>query len=109
VDREIEVDIRIFDVILSTITNPRVGLVGIPGAGLAIAIGLKLRLSGPSGVQPAEHAYELAGVLARVFRLGQIQEGILRDAINESYQEVALRPVNGLIHRIVFGRFLMWS
>jgi hypothetical protein len=48
--------------------------------------------SGPSGVQPAEHAYELAGVLARVFRLGQIQEGILRDAINVSYQEAGIPP-----------------
>jgi hypothetical protein len=48
--------------------------------------------SGPSGVQPAEHAYELAGILARVFGLGQVQAGILRDAINETYQEAGISP-----------------
>jgi hypothetical protein len=43
-------------------------------------------------VQPAEHAYELAGILARVFSLGQVQEGILRDAINETYQYAGIPP-----------------
>src|SRR5262249_41766172 len=48
--------------------------------------------SGPSGVQPAEHAYELAGILARVFAFGQVQEGIFRDAINETYLEAGIPP-----------------
>ena len=43
-------------------------------------------------MQPAEHAYELAGILARVFSLGQVQEGILRDAINETYQYAGIPP-----------------
>lgn len=47
---------------------------------------------GASGVQPAEHAYELAGVLARVFRLGPVQEGILRDAINSAYANSGIAP-----------------
>ncbi|MFZ4072008.1 MAG: ATP-binding protein [Caulobacterales bacterium] len=41
---------------------------------------------GSSGVQPIEHAYELAGVLARVFRLGAVQQGFLRDAIAAVYE-----------------------
>jgi hypothetical protein len=48
--------------------------------------------SGPSGVQPAEHAYELAGTLACAFNLGQVQERLLRDAINESYQQSGIPP-----------------
>jgi hypothetical protein len=47
---------------------------------------------GASGVQPTEHAYELAGVLGRVFSLGPIQEGLLRDAINETYQQSRIAP-----------------
>ena len=47
---------------------------------------------GASGVQPAEHAYELAGVLARVFGLGPVQQGHLRDAINEAYQTAGIPP-----------------
>jgi hypothetical protein len=47
---------------------------------------------GASGVQPAEHAYELAGVLGRVFRLGPVQEGLLRDAINLAYEHAGILP-----------------
>lgn len=47
---------------------------------------------GASGVQPAEHAYELAGVLARVFRLGPVQEGALRQAINDAYETSGIPP-----------------
>jgi hypothetical protein len=45
---------------------------------------------GASGVQPAEHAYELAGVLARVFKLGAVQQGHLRDAINGAYEAAGI-------------------
>lgn len=47
---------------------------------------------GPSGVQPVEHAYELAGVLARVFRLGAVQQGLLRDAIAAVYKSSGIEP-----------------
>lgn len=47
---------------------------------------------GPSGVQPIEHAYELAGVLARVFRLGAVQQGLLRDAIAAVYENSGIEP-----------------
>jgi hypothetical protein len=47
---------------------------------------------GASGVQPAEHAYELAGVLGRVFRLGAVQQGHLRDAINGAYEAAGIPP-----------------
>jgi hypothetical protein len=40
---------------------------------------------GASGVQPIEHAYEIAGILRRVFALGAVQEGLLRDAITTTY------------------------
>ena len=47
---------------------------------------------GASGIQPAEHAYELAGVLARVFKLGAVQQGHLRDAINGAYEAAGIPP-----------------
>ncbi len=47
---------------------------------------------GSSGVQPVEHAYELAGVLARVFRLGAVQQGLLRDAIAAVYENYGIKP-----------------
>jgi hypothetical protein len=47
---------------------------------------------GASGVQPAEHAYELAGVLARVFKLGPVQEGFLRNAITSAYKDAGIEP-----------------
>jgi hypothetical protein len=47
---------------------------------------------GSSGVQPVEHAYEVAGVLARVFRLGAVQQGLLRDAIAAVYESYGINP-----------------
>jgi Helicase HerA, central domain len=47
---------------------------------------------GASGVQPMEHAYELAGVLSRVFKLGGVQEGSLRDAITGAYSDRGIAP-----------------
>ncbi len=47
---------------------------------------------GASGVQPIEHAYELAGVLSRVFRLGPVQQGLLRDAIAAVYTDAGIAP-----------------
>lgn len=47
---------------------------------------------GPSGAQPIEHAHEIAGILARVYRLGIIQEGRLRDAICAVYRECGIDP-----------------
>lgn len=47
---------------------------------------------GASGVQPIEHTHELAGVLARVFKLGPVQEGYLRDAINGAYTDNGIDP-----------------
>lgn len=41
---------------------------------------------GASGVQAAEHAYELSGILSRVFKLGPVQEGLLREAIAHVYE-----------------------
>jgi hypothetical protein len=45
---------------------------------------------GASGVQPIEHAHEIAGILKRVFGLGAVQEGLLRDAITRSYQNAGI-------------------
>jgi hypothetical protein len=45
-----------------------------------------------SGVQPIEHAYEIAGILKRVFRLGAVQEGLLRDAITQTYKDAGIEP-----------------
>jgi hypothetical protein len=42
---------------------------------------------GASGAQPIEHVYEFAGILKRVFGLGAVQGGHLRDAIIEAYKE----------------------
>lgn len=47
---------------------------------------------GASGVQPIEHAYEVAGVLTRVFRLGAVQQGMLRDAIAGAYHDADIAP-----------------
>ena len=47
---------------------------------------------GASGVQPIEHAYELSGVLARVFKLGAVQQGLLRDAIIAVYNAATIPP-----------------
>lgn len=47
---------------------------------------------GASGVQPIEHTHELAGVLARVFKLGPMQEGYLCDAINDAYTHNGIAP-----------------
>jgi hypothetical protein len=47
---------------------------------------------GASGVQAVEHAHELAGVLARVFKLGAVQMGLLRDAITATYAATGLAP-----------------
>ncbi|MFG1431015.1 DUF87 domain-containing protein [Xanthobacter sp. V2C-8] len=47
---------------------------------------------GASGAQPIEHAYEIAGILARVFRLGAVQEARLRDAICAAYRECGVDP-----------------
>jgi hypothetical protein len=47
---------------------------------------------GASGAQPIEHAYEIAGILRRVFGLGAVQEGRLRDAICAAYQELGIAP-----------------
>ena len=47
---------------------------------------------GASGVQPIEHAYEIAGILKRVFGLGAVQEGLLRDAITSVYRDVGIEP-----------------
>jgi hypothetical protein len=43
-------------------------------------------------VQPIEHAYEIAGILKRVFGLGAVQEGILRDTINAVYRDADIEP-----------------
>lgn len=45
-----------------------------------------------SGAQPIEHAHEIAGILARVFRLGLIQEARLKDAICAAYRECGVDP-----------------
>ncbi|MFT4080308.1 ATP-binding protein [Rhodomicrobium sp.] len=45
-----------------------------------------------SGVQPIEHAHEVAGVFSRVFKLGAVQTGNLKDAISETYAEVGIAP-----------------
>jgi hypothetical protein len=42
---------------------------------------------GASGAQPIEHVYEFAGILKRVFGLGAVQDGHLRDAIIDAYKE----------------------
>ncbi|MGP0061443.1 MAG: helicase HerA domain-containing protein [Beijerinckiaceae bacterium] len=42
---------------------------------------------GAAGAQPIEHVYEFAGILKRVFGLGAVQEGHLRDATIEAYKE----------------------
>ena len=42
---------------------------------------------GASGAQPIEHVYEFAGILKRVFGLGAVQGGHLRDGIIEAYKE----------------------
>jgi Helicase HerA, central domain len=47
---------------------------------------------GASGVQPIEHAYEIAGVLKRVFGLGAVQEGLLRNVINDVYRGAEIDP-----------------
>jgi hypothetical protein len=47
---------------------------------------------GASGVQPIEHAYEIAGILKRVFGLGAVQEGLLRDAITGVYRQAKIEP-----------------
>lgn len=47
---------------------------------------------GPSGAQPIEHAHEIAAILARVYRLGIIQEGRLREAICTVYSECGIDP-----------------
>ncbi len=47
---------------------------------------------GASGAQPIEHAYEIAGILARVFRLGAVQEARLREAICAAYRECGVDP-----------------
>jgi hypothetical protein len=44
-----------------------------------------------SGVQPIEHAYEIAGILRRVFGLGAIQEGLLRNAITRAYHDTGIQ------------------
>ena len=45
-----------------------------------------------SGVQPIEHAHEVASVLSRVFKLGAVQTGNLKDAISETYAEDGIAP-----------------
>ena len=49
-------------------------------------------LRGASGTRPVEYAFELAGILARVFRLGAVQLGRLREAITQVYQSAGIRP-----------------
>ena len=53
---------------------------------------LKPPPAGASGAQPAEHAYELAGLLRRVLRMGEVQEGKLRDAIHRAYVSRGIEP-----------------
>lgn len=43
-------------------------------------------------MQPIEHAHELAGVLSRVFGLGAIQQGMLRESICAAYQAHGIPP-----------------
>jgi hypothetical protein len=45
---------------------------------------------GASGVQPIEHAYEIASILKRVFGLGAVQEGLLRGAITRAYKNAGI-------------------
>ncbi len=45
-----------------------------------------------SGIQPVEHAYELAGILSRVFRLGDVQTGKLKDGICAAYEQAGIKP-----------------
>lgn len=45
---------------------------------------------GPAGVHPVEHAFELASVLARVFSLGPVQAGRLREVICAAYEQVGI-------------------
>jgi hypothetical protein len=40
---------------------------------------------GASGAKPIDHAFEIAGILKRVYRLGPVQENALRDAIATTY------------------------
>jgi hypothetical protein len=47
---------------------------------------------GPVGVQPVEHAHELASVLGRVFRLGPVQVGHLREGICTAYRGCGVDP-----------------
>jgi hypothetical protein len=47
---------------------------------------------GASGAQPIEHAHGISGVLGRVFGLGPVQEGTLRDAISRAYQDCGINP-----------------
>lgn len=53
---------------------------------------LKPPPAGASGAQPAEHAYEVAGLLRRIMGLGDVQAGSLRDAINGAYQGRGIDP-----------------
>ncbi|MGF1508356.1 MAG: helicase HerA domain-containing protein [Myxococcota bacterium] len=53
---------------------------------------LKPPPGGASGAQPAEHAYEVAGLLKRVMGLGDVQEGLVRGAINGAYQSRGIDP-----------------
>ena len=53
---------------------------------------LKPPPAGASGAQPAEHSYELSGLLCRIFRMGAVQEGALRDAINSAYRAQGIEP-----------------
>lgn len=45
---------------------------------------------GASGSKPIDHAFEIAGILKRVYRLGAIQENALRDAISSTYTSVGI-------------------
>lgn len=53
---------------------------------------LKPPPGGASGAQPAEHAYEIAGLLKRTMGLGDVQAGLVRDAINGTYQARGIDP-----------------
>lgn len=52
---------------------------------------------GASGVQPIEHAHEMAGVLGRIFKLGAVQQGLLRDAVCSVYEANEI-PVREWVH-----------
>jgi hypothetical protein len=47
---------------------------------------------GASGVQPAEHSFEIAGTLSRVLKLGPVQGGILHKAITGAYSDAGIAP-----------------